>query len=83
MPETYFFSIKLTFYEGSVLDFIFEMINFIFLAMQITGVKIYNIIDMTHTESPTKQNLKSANDSSQYRGRLFQTVIWLKPGTQC
>ena len=80
MPETYFFSIKLTFYEGSVLDFIFEMINFIFLAMQITGVKIYNIIDMTHTVSPTKQTLKNANDSSQYRGR---TVIWLKPGTQC
>ena len=82
MPETYFFSIKLTFYEGSVLDFIFEMINFIFQAMQITGVKIYNIIDMTHTVSPTKQTL-NANDSSQYRGRLFQTVIWLKPGTQC
>ena len=80
MPETYFFSIKLTFYEGSVLDFIFEMINSIFQAMQITGVKIYNIIDMTHTVSPTKQNFKSANDSSQYRGR---TVIWLKPGTQC
>ena len=45
------------------------MINFIFLEMQITGVKIYNIIDMTHTVSPTKQNFKNANNSSQYRGR--------------
>ena len=76
-----FFSIKLTFYEGSVLDFIFQIINFVFLAMQIIGVKIYNIIDITHTVSPTKQNFKNANNSSQYR--KFQPVICLKPDIQC